>query len=146
VLRLRMGKFIIPNPFGPFEDVRFTAYLMRTWSAGEVATIRTPSYIRDNIHVSLLARAYVQFAEGLPVTGGFTRINPSGYVESQGAFSERMAREMRSRTGWACQLEHACQTEFEEPRERFNTEPVDGRALGWDESAAWDALAEWYVL
>ena len=26
-----LGKFVIPNPFGPFEEPRFTAYLMKTW-------------------------------------------------------------------------------------------------------------------
>ena len=25
-----LGKFVIPNPFGPFEEPRFTAYLMKT--------------------------------------------------------------------------------------------------------------------
>ena len=26
---MRLGKFVIPNPFGPFEEPRFTAYLVR---------------------------------------------------------------------------------------------------------------------
>ena len=52
---LRYGKFVIPNPFGPLEEPRFCAYLVRTWRNGEVARINTPAYVRDNIHVSLLA-------------------------------------------------------------------------------------------
>ncbi len=35
--RLPLGKFVIPNPFGPFEEPRFTAYLMRTWKDGKTA-------------------------------------------------------------------------------------------------------------
>jgi UDP-glucose 4-epimerase len=54
-------KFVIPNPFGPFEEPRFTAYLMKTWLAGETAHVQTPRYVRDNIHVSLLAKAYAAF-------------------------------------------------------------------------------------
>ena len=49
------GKFLIANPFGPFEEPRFCAYLIKTWRAGQVAEVRTPSYLRDNIHVDLLA-------------------------------------------------------------------------------------------
>ena len=57
-----LGKFVIPNPFGPFEEPRFCNYLVQTWFKGEVPTIRTPLYVRDNIHVDLLAHAYAAFA------------------------------------------------------------------------------------
>jgi UDP-glucose 4-epimerase len=142
---VRTGKFVIPNPFGPWEDARFTTYLARAWSAGQVASIRTPDYIRDNIHVSLLSAAYIDFAERLSDGPAFTQLNPSGYIESQGAFAGRVAREMRSRTSWECKLESARQTVFDEPMERMNTDPVDGKKFGWSESAAWDELAEYYV-
>ena len=141
---VRMGKFVIPNPFGPWEDARFTTYLARTWSNGAVATVRTPDYVRDNIQVSLLSAAYVAFAERVQQSQECSQVNPSGYVESQGAFAERVAGEMRRRTRWECRLECAAQTEFSEPLVRMNTEPVDGTALGWSESAAWDELAEYY--
>ena len=50
---LRLGKFVIPNPFGPYEEQRFTAYLISTWFRGETAVVQTPAYVRDNIHVIL---------------------------------------------------------------------------------------------
>lgn len=140
----RMGKFVIPNPFGPWEDPRFISYLARTWSVGQVAAVRTPDYIRDNIPVSLLSAAYVEFAEQLPHAAAYVKTNPRGYVESQGAFSERVAREMRSRTSWKCELELAVQTVFDEPLERMNTDELDQQKLGWSESVAWDELAEYY--
>ena len=59
-------KFVIPNPFGPYEEPRFTAYLMRTWLAGETARVQTPRYVRDNIHVSPLAKAYAAFVGANP--------------------------------------------------------------------------------
>ena len=55
-IRAPFGKFVIPNPFGPLEEPRFCAYLVRTWKKGETARVNTPLYVRDNIHVSLLAR------------------------------------------------------------------------------------------
>ncbi len=138
------GKFVIPNPFGPYEEPRFTAYLMRTWSAGETAEVRTPAYVRDNIHVDLLARAYVQFAESLPAAPGSSRVNPSGYIESQGSFAERFAANMRTRTGMACDVALADQQEFPEPRIRINLDPAEQRVSGWDEARAWDAIASFY--
>jgi len=140
---LALGKFVIPNPFGPWEEPRFTAYLARSWLAGETAACSSPAYVRDNIHVSLLARAYARFAAELPAEG-FTRLNPSGYVESQGAFTLRFAAELRGRLGLPCAVELKRQVEFPEPRVRINTDPVDGGALGWSEAAAWDELADYY--
>ncbi len=57
-----LGKFVIPNPFGPYEEPRFTAYLMKNWLAGATPNCSSPAYVRDNIHVSLLATAYARFA------------------------------------------------------------------------------------
>jgi nucleoside-diphosphate-sugar epimerase len=131
-------KFVIPNPFGPYEEPRFTAYLIKTWLAGETARVQTPRYVRDNIHVSLLAKAYAAFVSANPPPGAVRRLNPSGYVESQGAFAERVRRETEARLGLPCRLELGVQTEFPEPPVRINTDLLDTERLGWNESAAWD--------
>ncbi len=141
---LRLGKFVIPNPFGPYEEERFTAYLVRTWAAGEAASVKTPAYVRDNIHVSLLARAYLRFVEGLPAEPGLERLGPSGYVESQGAFAQRFAGEMGPRLDMRCELELENQVEFPEPRVRINVDVLDASELDWSEEQAWDELAEYY--
>jgi UDP-glucose 4-epimerase len=138
------GKFVIPNPFGPFEEPRFTAYLMRNWLAGTTPACSNPSYVRDNCHVSLLAKVYAHFAAELPASG-FTRINPSGYAESQGAFTLRLAQEMRPRLRLPCVVELRKQVDFSEPRVRINTDLPDVDDLNWDESAAWDEMARYYM-
>lgn len=139
-----LGKFVIPNPFGPLEEPRFTSYLVRCWRAGETANVRTPDYVRDNIHVSLLAPAYGKFALELVENDGFVKWNPSGYTESQGEFAERVAREFRRRTNWTCGLEIAKQTERSEPLVRINTDSLDAQALGWNESRAWQDMVDYY--
>jgi nucleoside-diphosphate-sugar epimerase len=140
---LGLGKFVIPNPFGPYEEPRFTSYLIKNWLAGATPACSSPAYVRDNIHVSLLAKVYAQFALAVPADG-FARINPSGYAESQGAFALRVAQEMRPRLGLSCPVEIKKQLDFPEPRVRINTDPPDADALDWDESAAWDELADYY--
>lgn len=139
---LHLGKFVIPNPFGPMEEPRFTAYLMKNWFQGKVPGVNTPAYVRDNIHIDLLAACYARFAESLPPELGSSKCAPSGYAESQGAFTLRLANAMRSRLGLACEVSLANQTEFPEPRTRINTDTPE--IEGWDESAAWDAFADYY--
>ena len=141
---LRLGKFVIPNPFGPYEEPRFTAYLMRTWLEGKTASVRSPAYVRDNIHVSLLAKAYADYAMRLSDALGSEKLGPSGYVESQGAFAQRFAGEMSSRLRIPCDLELLHQKEFAEPSTRINTDPVRGDTWGWKEAAAWDETAQYY--
>jgi UDP-glucose 4-epimerase len=140
---LTLGKFVIANPFGPYEDRRFTHYLMRCWSQQESASVNTPNYIRDNIHVSLLARAYAHFATTLP--GGISRLNPSGYVESQGAFTHRLAAEMRKRLNWNCEFTTRNQTEYLEPRCRISTDYCNPASFDWHEATAWDQFADYYA-
>lgn len=138
-----INKFVIPNPFGPFEEARFTAYLVNTWKRGDVAAVNTPAYVRDNIHVSLLAKAYRSLAESTntPKRGSFS---PSGYIESQGQFALRVADEMRHRTTLACDVELAEQRDFPEPRIRINTD-VFTPQNNWDEAAAWDEFCDFYM-
>jgi UDP-glucose 4-epimerase len=148
---LGLGKFVIPNAFGPWEEPRFMAYLARTWLSGEAAVVQTPAYVRDNVHVSLLALAYARFVEevasaaGLSASGGFRHLGPSGYVETQGEFSQRCSRELEGRLGVACPVELLEQVDFPEPRVRFNTDRLDPAELGWDEARAWDELAAYYL-
>jgi nucleoside-diphosphate-sugar epimerase len=137
-----LGKFVIPNPFGPYEEFRFTSFLMQNWFENKPVHVSSPAYVRDNIHISLLAKAYAQFAGQLQ--SGFQKINPSGYPESQGAFTERFAKEMRRRLSLLCEFTLAKRQEFPEPKVRINSDVLDHESLGWDEEAAWDQLAEYY--
>jgi UDP-glucose 4-epimerase len=141
---LRYGKFVIPNPFGPLEEPRFCAYLVRTWRKGEIARVNTPSYVRDNIHISLLAATYAKFVGEIGAGEGRDKLNPSGYVETQGAFAERFAVAMRPRLGMECAIELAKQTDFSEPLMRVNVDSAERYLGGWNEAAAWDEAAESY--
>jgi UDP-glucose 4-epimerase len=143
-LDLPLGKFVIANPFGPLEEPRFCSYLVNTWRKGEIAQVRTPRYIRDNIHVTLLSKAYCSFAERVASDGCSEHLNPSGYIEMQGDFALRCARELGSRLAVNARIELLEQRDFSEPLMRVNTQPVDGNTLLWNESRAWDEFAEFY--
>lgn len=141
---LPIHKFVIPNPFGPFEEPRFCAYLMGKWVKGELATVGTPRYVRDNIHVSLLAVAYRRVVESSASSPAGGRCAPMGYVETQGAFAQRFAREIGGRLGLKADLALADQRDFAEPVVRVNTDLVLPADHEWTEAAAWDDLAAYY--
>jgi hypothetical protein len=141
---MKLAKFVVPNPFGPYEEPRFCDYLMRCWTAGDTAEVRTPAYVRDNIHVTLLAAAYADLVARVDTLPRWSRLGPSQYVETQGDFAHRFAREIGRRLGLRCALDLTVQTEFPEPRSRFNTDRLNHARLGWDETKAWDELADYY--
>jgi UDP-glucose 4-epimerase len=139
---MRLDRFVIPNPFGPYEEPRFTDYLMRRWFAGETAEVATPRYVRDNIPVDLLAKAYAAFATAAEPGG--RRLGPSLHAETQGAFAERVARAVRARMSLPCALRLAEQRAFPEPEIRINTDFPDAAAPGWSEEAFWDSFVRYY--
>jgi UDP-glucose 4-epimerase len=142
---LQLGKFVIPNPFGPYEDPRFTDYLVKTWVRGEVPGIKTPMYVRDNIHVSLLSKAYSRFITELGTEKkAFSVLYPSGYTESMELFANRFAAEMEKRLPLRCSIEFQDQTDFSEPMKRVNSDPALSYVEGWNEQEAWDDLAAYY--
>jgi hypothetical protein len=73
--------------------------LMKTWLAGETARVQTPRSVPDNIHVSLLAKAYAAFVGARPTPGAVRRLNPSSYAESPEAFTRRLRDEAAARLG-----------------------------------------------
>jgi UDP-glucose 4-epimerase len=100
--------------------------------------------VRDNVHVSLLSLAYADFASRMPAGGWSSRLAVSGYRESQGSFARRFADEIGARLGIEVPLELGVQSEWLEPAVRLNRDRIDGAALGWHESVAWDELAAYY--
>ena len=140
-----LGKFVIPNPFGPFEEERFTSYLLTSWLAEKTPSVNTPEYIRDNIHVSLLAKAYAHFADDLIAAEGEIKSNPGQYRETQGKFTTRLSREMSFRINRKCHFKLGEQTEFFEPLERVNFDTIDPKKYNWNEEEAWNNMADYYL-
>jgi len=134
-------KYVIPNPFGPYEEPRFCDFLVRTWAQRRVPEVRTPDYVRDNIHVDLLALGYLDMVERAATGKPPFRCNPSGYAESVGFFSQRFAHEIGGRLSIPTPLNLLDQKDFPEPKIRTNFEPI---AFGWNEALAWDHLADYY--
>ena len=106
-------RFVIPNPFGPGEEGRFGNYLAATWAKGELPVVRTPDYVRDNIPVEELAVRYLGAVT--EPSGKTDTVNPSGYIETQGEFALRVAREVGSRLSRDLPVDALIDTPHPEP-------------------------------
>jgi len=140
-----LGKFVIPNPFGPYEEERFCFSLMKSWAEEKIAVVNTPEYIRDNIPVQLLAACYSSFCGSLvKQREGFIRINPSCYAESQKSFTQLFQKKMRERMPLACEVQFLEQTKWLEPLERVNTDRIYFGDFKLEEEILWDEIAAYY--
>ncbi len=145
IFKVKMGKFVLANPFGTYEEEKLTTYLMKSWLTDKTPTMSFPYYIRDNIHVELLAKCYVHFTHQLKnKEESYLKMNPSGYIESQGAFTRRFSDEMRQRLNKDCQVNYTEQTQFTEPYMRVNSDPARFIVPDWNETRAWDQIAQYY--
>ena len=138
---LDLVKFVIPNPFGPYEGQTFQRFVITAWREGRAVNVSHPLYVRDNVPVDLLSLAYVRAAEGK----AGRHVSPSFYAGLTGDFFQRMAAEIAPRTGWACALTLSDSQRFDEPESRINRQPLDASALGWSESGFWDGYAGYYA-
>ena len=139
---LPLTKFVIPNPFGPYEEPRFCNYLLQNWAKGITPAVKTPDYVRDNIHIDLLADCYVAATE--QENQSIVSVNPSGYVGSQKEFTLKFAKEIGKRLDVKSDVVFATQQDFDEPMARVNTFPAVEYCKDWNESNAWDQLALYY--
>lgn len=134
---MKFRKFVIPNPFGPFEEVRFTTFLAQKWLKGEVPVVTQPDYVRDNIPVTLLAESYAAFADSKE-----EKLNPSYKPERTEAFVSRFSEGLKPFLNRECRFDVQKQADFNEPLERVNTDPI---ALPFDSSAFFKELADFYL-
>lgn len=141
---LRFGKFVVSGPFGPLEEGRMVWSLMQRWFEGEAGVVRTPRYVRDNIPVTLLAKAYAALVDGLLADEGAAEqvARPSGVADTQEAFARLLAAELAPRLDLACRIEVMAQPELTEPLVRINDQ--SWLAPGWDDGGFWDDYAAYY--
>ncbi|MDG2528803.1 NAD-dependent epimerase/dehydratase family protein [Caulobacter endophyticus] len=138
---LAFGKFVVANPFGPYEERRFGWYLFQTWFGGETPVVRTPDYVRDNVPVPLLAEAYADYVVSMAAGNGAADCRPSGIVGSQGSFARLLAGEASSRLGKTFTVDIGRQEAFSEPYLRVNDQLcVTPDSL----SVFWDSYVEYY--
>lgn len=142
---IKLGKFTIANPFGPYEEERFCSYLIKNWFINKTPSVNTPLYVRDNIPADILADSYIWFIKKLHgSTDLLKKFNPSGYVENIGGFTFRLSNEFRKRIGFECEYDLKEQIDFDEPMIRINADSVFNIIKSWNEIEFWDEYISYY--
>jgi UDP-glucose 4-epimerase len=140
-LGVDFGKFVVSNPFGPYEDDRLCSRMVAAWRRGERFDVATPEYVRNFTHVGMLAGRYAAFAAGAPGKS-LSRCCPGGYAESVGDFALRYAREVGARLGLAAEVRLLEQVDFSEPMARVVKDAMIPQCEA--ERACWNETADYY--
>ena len=149
---IRLGKFVVANPFGRYEKPGFTTYLIDSWKSGQVPLVKTPDYVRDNVPVDLMALHYQDFCTqvAIPPTGladayPVPKSCPTCYVGKNRDFANRLAAECSKVFTISCPIEFVVQSDFSEPMERFSTNnsPDCSRRISDNAKASWSETKFW---
>ncbi|NDV63046.1 NAD(P)-dependent oxidoreductase [Puniceicoccales bacterium CK1056] len=143
--KMPLGKFVVANPFGPYEKGGFTTYLAKSWLAGEVPVVKSPDYVRDNVPVELMALCYLEFSKRIQANPHANeKMDPGYFDEPQGQFAKRFSMQMHGRLESECSVRFASQEDFSEPKIRTNSIKATSIVSDWSEDLFWDGLAAYY--
>ena len=138
-----ISTFVIPNPFGALDNHKLVHIFGKAWLRKEIPTLVIADYIRDNIHVELLALGYVfwlpKVANQLNTTKYF---KPSGYCSTMHEFITLFAKEMKQRWNIPCDFESLHQPTHSQPTTLINSENLMKIIPEWKPNIAWDRLAD----
>jgi nucleoside-diphosphate-sugar epimerase len=136
------SNYTITNPIGVTEEPRFVAYLVSKWKQAQVAELRAPDLIRDNIPIDLMAADYCDHLLTAIEGSSFAR-TPSFWIGSNWDFAERVGREFSIRSGLICQISKAEPSNQKEPRIRIGLDFLKGKP-NWSVESFWDEYFDFY--
>ena len=141
-LGIPLGKFVMPNPFGPWEGKGITHYLISNWLGGETPTLKEPNSVLDNCPVDLLALEYTKYVELKNAVVKQGSFKPSCYVMSTYEFACKVKDAFERYSNSSIELSSLKPTGLEKPLSRFNkTKILDLKT--WNESAFWMDYVGW---
>ncbi len=135
-------KFIMPNPFGRFQQNNIFSFLEKTWAKNEIPLILQPNYIRDYVPVDLLAISYSNlvdsFRRGNYLSDSYS---PSYFAMSNRDMFNLYASEISSRIGRNLEIHFGEQKDYSESRVRVNRDSLHILSEKWSLDKFWDSLA-----
>lgn len=147
-LSISMGfnfvRFVIPNPFGPFEDQKLCFHLTKSLMQGSDFIVKTPDYLRDMIHIENLAEIYVKQILHSRELSIFKECRPSEYRMKIFDFAKLLTSKYNQFYNAEYEIEKMKQEIFNEPIELLNGEfnSVSGKSK--DNDNLWYNYFEYY--
>ena len=137
-----VSTFVISNPFGELDNRKMLHIFGEMWKQGKRPHLTVANYIRDNIHVELLAQCYAFWVQEIMKENHSHIFAPSGYRLSMQKFTELFATEMRLRLGWACEFQSSDASTEVQPLELLHDFSATNCVPTWNPTVFWDRLAE----
>lgn len=118
---LQFKSIYITNPWGPLEEKKLNYYLISNWIKNKNITISHPRYIRDNIYIDKLTKAYVKI-----VYSKSKKIDyfPSGYCSTNKEFIEAFKRKFEKFFKQKINISYAKKAIYDQPLKRINGKEI----------------------
>ena len=146
-LALSMGlnfvRFVISNPFGPFEDKKLCFHLTKSLTEGSDFIVKTPDYVRDMIHVENLAENYVKQISQ-PSETSFKECRPSEYRMKIFDFAKLLTSKYNQFHDTERGIGKMKQEKFCEPLELLNNGYHSSLGISNDNDNLWHNYFEFY--
>jgi len=139
------SRFVITNPFGPFEDPKICNFLARALIEKKPIEIRTPYYVRDMIHIGHLADSYLNLCQNLLSEKKVPELRPSEYSGRLIDFAKLFVQEIGQRLGYNTEISYAKSMVFDEPLSLINSVHVSSIIEPYQPDKEWDSLATFYT-
>lgn len=133
---LNFVRFVIPNPFGPFEDQKLCFHLTKSLMQGNDFIIKTPDYVRDMIHIEKLAEIYVKQILHRNETS-FKECRPSEYRMKIFDFAKLLTSKYNRFHNTDHEIGKIKQDIFNEPLELLNSEFKSASRKSKDNDDLW---------
>ena len=113
--------FFIPNPWGIYEEKKLHYYLFKNWLKNKEAIVKFPNYVRDNIHIEKLSKAYLDVVNSRSKKKEYF---PSGYCSSNKVFIEALKKEFEKFFKIKTRVKYLKKTKNEQPLIRINGKKI----------------------
>lgn len=118
---IKYKSFFITNPWGVYEEKKLHYYLFKNWFKNKVAIIKFPHYIRDNIHIEKLSKAYLEIINSRSKKKEYF---PSGYCSSNKVFIEALRKEFEKFFNIKTRVKYLKKINNEQPLIRINGKKI----------------------
>lgn len=140
---LTCQRFVITNPFGPYEDTKFCFHLMNSIFKKDDFLIKTPFYTRDMIQVNLLAKLYAN-AFLNENDKNIDEFRPSQYSMKIFEFAELFISEISKYCGYKIKIVKENQKTFNEPKTLINKMDYKNYNCAHEERESWREYFYYY--
>jgi len=141
---LGFSRFVISNPFGPYEDAKFCYHLVQNILAGKKFDVQSPFYVRDMIHVGHLSESYVMLVQN-SIDGDITdELRPSEYPMRMIDFAALLCKKINFYYGIDYELGYCEQKVYDEPLVLVNNDNIRSELYSYNEPSQWNSYFKYY--